>query len=85
MAEQEKSASTVSSNIDKERSRKESNKPLKKEKNKVINTEFIEKVLQHRGKVSAEDASFAKLPDSCLLYTSPSPRDRTRSRMPSSA
>ena len=64
MAEQEKSASTVSSNIDKERSRKESNKPLKKEKNKVINTEFIEKVLQHRGKVSAEDASFAKLPDS---------------------
>ena len=28
-----------------------------------------------------------KLPrnSSCLLYTSPSPRDRTRSRMPSSA
>ena len=26
-----------------------------------------------------------KYPDSCLLYTSPSPRDRTRSRMPSSA
>ena len=26
-----------------------------------------------------------KLPYSCLLYTSPSPRDRTRSRMPSSA
>ena len=26
-----------------------------------------------------------KGPDSCLLYTSPSPRDRTRSRMPSSA
>ena len=25
------------------------------------------------------------LPVSCLLYTSPSPRDRTRSRMPSSA
>ena len=24
-------------------------------------------------------------PISCLLYTSPSPRDRTRSRMPSSA
>ena len=24
-------------------------------------------------------------PVSCLLYTSPSPRDRTRSRMPSSA
>ena len=26
-----------------------------------------------------------KLDTSCLLYTSPSPRDRTRSRMPSSA
>ena len=26
-----------------------------------------------------------KLPDSCLLYTSPSPRDATLSRMPSSA
>ena len=26
-----------------------------------------------------------KLPKYCLLYTSPSPRDRTRSRMPSSA
>ena len=25
------------------------------------------------------------LMDACLLYTSPSPRDRTRSRMPSSA
>ena len=24
-------------------------------------------------------------PGTCLLYTSPSPRDRTRSRMPSSA
>ena len=24
-------------------------------------------------------------PDSCLLYTSPSPRDRSLSRMPSSA
>ena len=26
-----------------------------------------------------------RVPYSCLLYTSPSPRDRTRSRMPSSA
>ena len=26
-----------------------------------------------------------ELPQGCLLYTSPSPRDRTRSRMPSSA
>ena len=27
----------------------------------------------------------SELADGCLLYTSPSPRDRTRSRMPSSA
>ena len=27
----------------------------------------------------------ASIHDACLLYTSPSPRDRTRSRMPSSA
>ena len=33
-----------------------------------------------------ERASFDTHPDNdCLLYTSPSPRDRTRSRMPSSA
>ena len=30
---------------------------------------------------SLKDAEY----DDCLLYTSPSPRDRTRSRMPSSA
>ena len=34
--------------------------------------------------VGAEDPK-KPLSDSCLLYTSPSPRDRTRSRMPSSA
>ena len=40
--------------------------------------------------LSADGASLwmhvdAALADDCLLYTSPSPRDRTRSRMPSSA
>ena len=30
-------------------------------------------------------AKFLDMPYICLLYTSPSPRDRTRSRMPSSA
>ena len=32
-----------------------------------------------------KDGYGTKIKDSCLLYTSPSPRDRTRSRMPSSA
>ena len=31
------------------------------------------------------DGRVARLTGTCLLYTSPSPRDRTRSRMPSSA
>ena len=31
------------------------------------------------------DWSSANIHTACLLYTSPSPRDRTRSRMPSSA
>ena len=31
------------------------------------------------------DANLRHLYKGCLLYTSPSPRDRTRSRMPSSA
>ena len=35
--------------------------------------------------VESLGAKFVEVPLSCLLYTSPSPRDRTRSRMPSSA
>ena len=31
------------------------------------------------------DSSIARILEFCLLYTSPSPRDRTRARMPSSA
>ena len=37
------------------------------------------KVLEKSGMLSDENST------NCLLYTSPSPRDRTRSRMPSSA
>ena len=36
------------------------------------------------GEVSTRQRA-ARLAETCLLYTSPSPRDRTRSRMPSSA
>ena len=38
-----------------------------------------------RHKIKWETVSVWHLLSSCLLYTSPSPRDRTRSRMPSSA
>ena len=37
------------------------------------------------GPVIAITGSVGKTSTNCLLYTSPSPRDRTRSRMPSSA
>ena len=35
--------------------------------------------------VDADDLAHHALDRDCLLYTSPSPRDRIRSRMPSSA
>ena len=38
-----------------------------------------------RGTIFVENATEEVLLSCCLLYTSPSPRDRTRSRMPSSA
>ena len=40
---------------------------------------------QHCGALQNNIRKKAALQSSCLLYTSPSPRDRTRSRMPSSA
>ena len=44
--------------------------------------------LETRSKANLPDVGldiYANDPTTCLLYTSPSPRDRTRSRMPSSA
>ena len=48
---------------------------------KVFLTASVESRAQRRYKQLIEKG----LPVTCLLYTSPSPRDRTRSRMPSSA
>ena len=47
---------------------------------------FARKLAELRSEagVSVEEVA-AAISDPCLLYTSPSPRDRTRSRMPSSA
>ena len=41
----------------------------------------------HNGKIRLQgtDIELVAVGEGCLLYTSPSPRDRTRSRMPSSA
>ena len=40
---------------------------------------------RERFQVMLEKLGLRQPPNGCLLYTSPSPRDRTRSRMPSSA
>ena len=42
-------------------------------------------VVDYRGLTVAEDTQLRKQLRDCLLYTSPSPRDRSLSRMPSSA
>ena len=59
-----------------------------------LNRDVLNHVLKHL-ELEVENFNYIEIPDkeiplddivsSCLLYTSPSPRDRTRSRMPSSA
>ena len=49
------------------------------------NKEEFEKVLREQGTDAAIAYIKEKSPNVCLLYTSPSPRDRQKSRMPSSA
>ena len=49
-----------------------------------IKAENLEQKIDSDGKIMDDSAITDKL-NTCLLYTSPSPRDRTRSRMPSSA
>ena len=41
--------------------------------------------MKHHGGINKAVYSYDMAYYTCLLYTSPSPRDRTRSRMPSSA
>ena len=69
-------------------------KQLEEIRNKDINPEEIKvldpamgsgHILVYAFDVLYEIYKSAGYPESCLLYTSPSPRDRTRSRMPSSA
>ena len=45
----------------------------------------IDRARIFRGPAEAENERHRAQGEDCLLYTSPSPRDRTRSRMPSSA
>ena len=55
---------------------------MKNAQEKII---YIGKAKEIRKRVRSYFAQNVDSPKTCLLYTSPSPRDRTRSRMPSSA
>src|SRR5664280_964559 len=52
------------------------------ERAKATAAQIAEKVGPLGSVEGAENAPAVKMSDICLLYTSPSPRDRTRSRMP---
>ena len=45
----------------------------------------IADILVHEGFSTLEEIAYVPIDELCLLYTSPSPRDRQKSRMPSSA
>ena len=56
---------------------------ITKNKNAELETKKTDKELLRRLHVEQDGKIYVGI--DCLLYTSPSPRDRTRSRMPSSA
>ena len=51
----------------------------------VVNSDEMKQYLIDVRKIDSKKISVVYHFANCLLYTSPSPRDRTRSRMPSSA
>ena len=53
--------------------------------NRANRRQLLEQERIRRGNITIADGTVVARSVSCLLYTSPSPRDRTRSRMPSSA
>ena len=64
----------------------ETSKELLPEVKNLLKGKENEKILLYcTGGIRCEKASSYLIKSGCLLYTSPSPRDRTRSRMPSSA
>ena len=59
--------------------------PEGEEREKGPEKKFEEVIVENFPNMGKEIVTQAQEAQSCLLYTSPSPRDRTRSRMPSSA
>ena len=59
------------------------NSPISIQSMTNTDTEDVDCTVKQINEIHAAGADLVRV--SCLLYTSPSPRDRTRSRMPSSA
>ena len=57
----------------------------KDDKRKLTNKKYYENKRKTKKSLIESDSESTTSYNTCLLYTSPSPRDRTRSRMPSSA
>ena len=55
------------------------------EENLQVQKEVLQNIKDLRSEVKKNEIKCFLSNEPCLLYTSPSPRDRTRSRMPSSA
>ena len=70
-----------------EKEREKTEKSIKGKENKLSNASFVDNA--PKDIVDRERESLEKLKEQlkkiCLLYTSPSPRDKRQSRMPSSA
>ena len=59
--------------------------PKDYEKTIITITEIVKKLEKNSGKFNVGICHPGAVDKTCLLYTSPSPRDTVRSRMPSSA
>ena len=60
-------------------------KAVAEKSEQLVNTGTIRQLDELLEEVPESVLDLLRIPKLCLLYTSPSPRDRTRSRMPSSA
>ena len=60
-------------------------KRARQEGSELCNPKLSPLVVKYIGELKEERIKKHEVAYDCLLYTSPSPRDRTRSRMPSSA
>ena len=62
----------------------DSGQELKRQFNTLIERGYVARLL-NKNEIKSLEPNLKEIPKDCLLYTSPSPRDRQKSRMPSSA